>query len=85
MTDTITITVDRGTNSMATSFLVWAKYRAFPECDGDGVFVGELEIGAADSSVSYEWTPPNGNTNWGLIALPKYLDQVGIPGRLGLT
>ncbi len=82
MTQTLTISIDRGDNDMATSFLVWAKFRAFPVCDGDGTFVGDIAIDAADASVSYDWTTPNNSTLWKFIAIPRYLDQVGIPGQL---
>lgn len=82
MSEIITITILRGDNAMATSFLVWGKYRAYPQNDGDGVFVGDIEITAAETSISYEWTTPNNSANWKFIALPKYMDQVGLPGRL---
>ena len=82
MTETLTITIDRGTNSMATSFLVWGAYRRVPQTDGDGVFVGEIPIEASASSVSYDWTTPNNSTNWRFIAAAKYQDQVGIFGEL---
>lgn len=79
---TLSIVIERGDNSMATSFLVWGKYRAYPQNDGDGVFIGEVEITAAETSVTYEWDTPNNSANWKFIALPKHMDQVGIPGRL---
>lgn len=79
---TLNILIERGDNSMATSFLVWGAYRRVPQNDGDGVFVGEVEITAAETSVTYEWDTPNNSANWKFIALPKYMDQVGIPGRL---
>lgn len=79
---TITIAVNRATGSMATSFLVWAKYRAFPQNDGDGVFVAEVPIDASATSVTYDWEMPNSGTDWKFIAIPKYMDQVGIPGKL---
>ncbi len=82
MTETLTIIIERGDNQMATSFLLWGKFRAFPQCDGDGVYVGEVPITAAETAVSYSWQTPNNSTNWKFIALPKYMDQVGIPGRL---
>lgn len=82
---TLGITIDRDGNSMATSFLVWAKYRAFPQTDGDGTFVGEIEIDADETSVSYSWDTPNGSTNWKFIAAPKYMDQVGVFGQLEAT
>lgn len=82
MTETITIVIERGDNSMATSFLVWGKYRAYPQCDGDGVFVGEIEIEAGDTSVTTEWDTPNNSADWKFISAPKYMDQVGIFGQL---
>ena len=82
MTEVITITVERGDNSMATSFLIWGKFRAFPQCDGDGVFVGDIEISAADSSVSTDWTTPNASADWRFIAAPKYKAQVGLFSQL---
>ncbi len=77
MTEVITITVERGDNSMATSFLVWAQFRRPPAMDGDGVFVGDIPISAADSEVSYDWTAPNNNADWRFIAAPKFMEQVG--------
>lgn len=82
MTETITISIERGDNSMATSFLVWGKFRSYPQNDGDGVYVGEVEISASEDSVQYEWDTPNNSVDWKFIALPKYMDQVGLPGRL---
>ena len=82
MTETITLVIERGDNSMATSFLVWAKYRTYPQNDGDGVFVGEVEITAAETSVTTTWNTPNNNADWKIIAIPKFMDQVGIPGRI---
>lgn len=82
MTETITIRIERGDNSMATSFLVWGKYRAYPQNDGDGVFVGEIEIDAGDATVSYDWDAPNNNANWKFIAAPKFNELVGIFGQL---
>lgn len=82
MTETLTIVIDRATGSYATSFLVWAKFGAYPECDGDGTFVDEVEIDADEDSVTYEWDSPNNSTNWKFIAIPKFMDQVGLPGRL---
>jgi len=85
MTETLTIVIERESGSMATSFLVWAKFRAYPQCDGDGTFVGEIDIDAGDTSVTYEWTTPNNSTEWKFIAIPKYMDQVGIAGNLEAT
>lgn len=82
MTETLTIIIERGDNSMATSFLVWGAYRRYPQCDGDGTFVGEIEIEPSETSVTYEWDTPNNQTEWKFIALPKYLDQVGVPSQL---
>lgn len=82
MTETLTIRIDRGDNSMATSFLVWGAFRRYPQNDGDGVFVGEIPIEASETSVNYEWDTPNNSTNWKFIAAPKYSDQVGIFGQL---
>ena len=82
MTETLTIVIERGDNSMATSFLVWGKYRSYPVTDGDGVFVGEIPIEASATSVEYEWDTPNGQTNWKFICAPKRFEQVGIFGQL---
>ena len=82
MTETLTIRIERGDNSMATSFLIWAKFRSFPTTDGDGVFVGDIPISPNETSVSYGWDAPNNQTNWKFIAAPKYQDQVGIFGQL---
>ncbi len=82
MTETVTIRIERGDNSMATSFLVWGKFRAFPQTDGDGVFVGEVEISPDETEVSFDWDTPNNSADWKFIAAPKYMDQVGIFGQL---
>ena len=82
MTETLTIRIERGDNSMATSFLVWGKFRAFPQCDGDGVFVGDIPISPDETSVSYDWDSPNNQTAWYFIAAPRYQDIVGIFGQL---
>lgn len=82
---TMSIVIERGDNSMATSFLVWAKFRAFPQNDGDGVFVGEIEISPAETSVTTDWDTPNGSADWKFISLPKFSDQVGLPGQLEAT
>lgn len=79
---TLSIVIYRATGSMATSFLVWGKYRAYPQNDGDGVFVDEVEIGAGDTTVTYEWDTPNGQTNWKFIAAPKYMENVGLFSQL---
>ncbi len=85
MTETLTIVIERGTNSMATSFLVWGKFRAYPQCDGDGTFIGEIEIEASADSVSYDWVSPNGQTDWKFISAAKYNEIVGLFGQLEAT
>lgn len=79
---TLSIVIERGDNSMATSFLVWGAFRRVPTTDGDGVFVGEIPIDASESSVSYDWTTPNNSANWRFIAAPKFNELVGIFGEL---
>ncbi len=82
MTQTITITIERGTGSMATSFLVWGAFHRYPQTDGDGTFVGEIPIDPDDTSVSYDWVSPNNSASWKFIAAPKTSDIVGIFGQL---
>lgn len=82
MTETLTITINRPSGSYATSFLLWAKFQTFPQTDGDGTFVGEVEIGADEDSVTLEWDSPNNSVDWRFIAIPRFLDQTGLPGRL---
>ncbi len=82
MTETLTVTINRPSGSYATSFLVWAKYQAYPETDGDGTFVGEYEVEADEDSISFDWDSPNNSTDWKFIAIPKYMESVGLPGRL---
>ena len=82
MTEAITITIERGANNMATSFLVWGKFHAFPQCDGDGVFVGDMPIEADETEIVFEWTTPNNNTDWKFISAPRFSDQVGIFSQL---
>lgn len=82
---TLTLLIERGDNSMATSFLVWGAFRRFPQTDGDGVFVGEVEIAPDETEVSLDWDTPNGSANWKFISLPKFSDQVGLPGQLEAT
>lgn len=77
MPEVLTITIERGEGDMATSFLVWSAYRRYPQCDGDGVFVGQIDIGPDESSVSYDWTTPNGSANWKCIAAPVFQESVG--------
>lgn len=82
---TLTVTIYREPGSFATSFDVWAKFRAYPQNDGDGVYVGEYEVDPDESAVTFDWDTPNGSDDWRLIALPIYLDQVGLPGRLEIA
>ncbi len=82
MTEVLTIRIERGANNMATSFLVWAKYKSFPTTDGDGVFVGDLPITAAETEIEYDWTTPNNATDWKFITASKFQDQVGLFSQL---
>lgn len=82
MAVTMTIIIDRGNQQMATSFLVWGKFKAYPQTDGDGVFVGEVAIEPSETSVSYDWSAPNNNSGWKFIAAPKRFEQVGVFGQL---
>ncbi len=72
----------RGDDSATTSFDVWAKYRAYPQNDGDGVFVGNFTIGANDDYTLESWITPNGSANWKVIAFGRYLDQIGMPAQI---
>ncbi len=85
MTETITLIIERGDNSMATSFLVWGKFRAYPQTDGDGVFVGEVEIAPDETEVSLDWDTPNNSANWKFITAPVFQEQVGIFSQLSTT
>ena len=82
MTETLTFIINRGTGSIVTSYDVWAKFGTYPECDGDGTFVGNYPIDADESSVTGEFDAANNSTNWKFIAVPRFMDQVGLPGRL---
>jgi hypothetical protein len=82
MTETISITINRGDNQMATSFLVWSAFRRYPTTDGDGVFVGEIEISPSATSVSQDWDSPNNSADWKFICAPKFNEIVGIFGQL---
>ncbi len=82
MTEIITIQIERGASNMATSFLVWGQKGRYPQCDGDGVFVGDLPITAAETEIEYDWTTPNNNADWKFIVASKYSDQVGIFSQL---
>ena len=82
MTETLSILIERGDNSMATSFLVWGKFRAYPQCDGDGTFIGEIPIEASESEVVFEWDAPNNQADWKFIAAPKFCEIVGIFNQL---
>jgi hypothetical protein len=66
----------------ATSFDVWAKKNVVPENDGDGVFVANVPIAANETSVTYAWTAPS-DGSWKFLAIPRYLDQVGLAGQIG--
>ncbi len=72
----------RGEGSATTSFDVWAKFRAYPQCDGDGVFVGNFAISASDDYTLGEWATPNGSANWKFIAFGRYLDQSGMAAQI---
>ena len=75
------ITIERGTGSYATSFLLWGKAGAYPQCDGDGTYFGEFPIDSGESEVVIEpdWDEPS---LYKYIALPRYMDSVGLPGRI---
>ncbi len=82
MTTTMTIIIERGDNQMATSFLVWGAFKRYPTTDGDGVFVGEIEIEPSETSVTTEWDTPNNSANWKFICAPKRFEQVGMFSQL---
>lgn len=85
MTEVLTITIERGDNDMATSFLVWGAFRRYPQNDGDGVFIGEIDILPNETEVSYDWTSPNGSVNWKFIAAPVFQETVGVFSELEST
>jgi hypothetical protein len=76
-----TLIINRATGSFATSFDVWAKEGAFPQNDGDGVFIANVTIDADETSVSYVPTIDDPDS-YKYIAIPRYLDQVGLPGQI---
>lgn len=82
MTVTLNFLIERDSGSIVTSYDVWAKFGAYPECDGDGTYVGNFPIEASETSVDGEFEATNNSTNWKFIAIPRFLDQIGIPGRL---
>lgn len=82
MSITLTFTVNRSTGSIVTSYDVWAKFGAYPECDGDGTYVGNYPIDADETAIYGEFEAANNSDNWRFIAIPKFMDQVGLPGRI---
>lgn len=82
MTITLNFVIERPAGSIVTSYDVWAKFGSYPECDGDGTFVGNYPIEASDTSVAGEFDAANNSTNWKFIAIPRFMDQVGLPGRI---
>lgn len=79
---TLDFIINRSAGSIVTSYDVWAKFRAYPQNDGDGVYVGNYPIDADVTSVIGEFETPNGSTDWKFIAIPRFMDQVGLPGQL---
>lgn len=76
-----TIIIERATGSLATSFDVWAKVGGYPENDGDGTFIATVTIDADETEARYVPTISAAST-YKYIALPRYLDQIGLPGQL---
>lgn len=82
MTITLNFIIERAAGSIVTSYDVWAKLGAYPECDGDGTYVGNFPIDADEDEVGGEFDAENNSENWRFIAVPRFLDQVGIPGKI---
>lgn len=82
MTITLNVRIDREDGSIVTSYDVWAKLGAYPECDGDGTFVGNVTIDAGETATYTTYDAANNSTNWKFIAIPRFMDQVGLPGRI---
>lgn len=79
---TLSFIIERASGSIVTSYDVWAKFGAYPECDGDGTYVGNFPIAADETSVGGDFEAQNNSDNWRFIAIPRFMDQVGLPGRL---
>lgn len=79
-----TLVINRASTSYATSFDLWGKVGTYPENDGDGTFIANVTIDADETSVTYEPTIAAPST-YKYIAIPRYLDQVGLPGRIEET
>lgn len=82
MTITLDFIIERATGSIVTSYDVWAKFGSYPECDGDGTYVGNFPIEASEDSVAGSFDAANNSENWRFIAIPRFMDQVGMPGRI---
>jgi hypothetical protein len=78
------INIYRYGDQWVTSYDVWAKAESYPESAGDGVFVGNVEIGPSEDSIAHEWEPPNDAT-WYFAALSIYRRQPGIFFQLNGT
>lgn len=78
------ILIERNGDSYVTSYDVWAKQDAYPQGDGDGVYVGNYPIGPDEDAVSEEWTPPNDGA-WYIGALSIYRREPGLFFQLNGT
>lgn len=82
MTITLSFVIEREAGSIVTSYDVWAKFGSYPECDGDGTYVGNFPIEASEDEVTGEFEATNNSENWRFIAIPRFMDQTGLPGRI---
>jgi hypothetical protein len=67
-----------------TSYDVWAKIGSYPASDGDGVYVGNVEIDPSEDVVAYEWDPPY-TGDWLFSALSIYRRTPGLFFQLNGT
>lgn len=79
MTTTSYITITRGTGDEFTqSYDIWANAQRIPQCDGDGIYVGNAPIGGGQTSVLFPWVQPASAGNWRFLIIPMRHDVRGI-------
>lgn len=79
MVATYSIQITRG-DDYTQSFDVWAKSKAYPTIDGDGVFVGNVPISTNATSVTTTWTPPAAGS-WYFVIVSRRFDVYSRPIR----
>ena len=77
MSVTYQIVIPRATgDTHVLSFDLWAKRESAPNAVGDGIFVGNIVIGADETSVSTTYATPLDGRYFFLV-IPRRNDQIG--------